>query len=121
MANQKPDSNKCKSCGEEGHKSYFELPSSKKADCKAHKKFCERCGRPNHLAALCRTSENNIRTTSSARSESDNEADKDNDLPEHNVLQLMSLSVEEADDGDSTTDKSNKKFLDAIASREPGM
>ena len=107
--NQKQDSNNCKSCGEEGHKSYFDLPSSKKADCKAHRKFCERCGRPNHLTALCRTAEHNIRTSSSARSESDNE---DKDLPpEHNVLQLMSLSVE-ADNRKSTKSKSTRRMLD---------
>ena len=43
-ANYKSESKNCTSCGGEGHRSYGDLPVGQKADCKAHDKFCERCG-----------------------------------------------------------------------------
>ena len=87
-ANNKSESKNCTSCGGEGHRSYNDLPVGQKADCKAHDKFCERCGRANHLAGVCKTPEQFIK-----KNQSQKEAeDKDKDLG-HNVLQLMSMTV----------------------------
>ena len=75
---QKPTEQKCSNCGSDSHKSYRELPEDKKAECKAHNKFCENCGRRHHLTALCRSLP----------------PDQDIDRPEyyngeHNCLQIL--------------------------------
>ena len=88
--NQKQESKNCISCGGEGHKSYGDLPVGQKADCKAHDKFCERCGQSNLLASVCKTPEQFIKKNQS-RSEPE-VSDKDLNS-EHNVLQLMSMTV----------------------------
>ena len=88
--NQKQDPKNCTSCGGEGHKSYGDLPVGQKADCKDHDKFCEHCGQSNHLASVCKTPEQFIKKNQS-RSEPE-VSDKDLNS-EHNVLQLMSMTV----------------------------
>ena len=45
---------KCSNCGSNTHKSWYDLDEDKKKECKAHNKYCETCGRKNHLAAVCR-------------------------------------------------------------------
>ena len=50
---------KCSSCGSEGHKNFSELSEENKGQCKANGKFCENCGKKNHLASVCRSSNSN--------------------------------------------------------------
>ena len=46
---------KCLSCGSEEHGSYTKFSLENKNECKANGKFCERCGKPNHLTSACRS------------------------------------------------------------------
>ena len=45
--NTEKSSKSCKNC-------YWELPEDKKWECKAHKKFCQNCGKPNHFYVVCK-------------------------------------------------------------------
>ena len=55
--NAEKSNKSCKNCGSTTHQSYWELPDEKKRECKAHKKFCSNCGKPNHIDVVCKEPE----------------------------------------------------------------
>ena len=81
--NKKKAAKSCKNCGSSSHNNTWELPESRKKECKAYNKFCRNCGKPNHTEEVCRVDD----------TEHDPETgDNKEDAAEHNSLSLSSLS-----------------------------
>ena len=82
---QQKSAKSCKNCGSSTHNNYWELPESRKKECKAHKKFCSNCGKPNHTEEVCKET----------FEDSDKEDKDDKEAVEHNSLMAFGSVISE--------------------------